>query len=80
MKLKAKALGAAFGIIWGLAIFIMTLVSMSNGYGDVVLSLLRNIYPGYEVSGMGSVIGLVYGFIDGFIGGWLVAYVYNKIA
>jgi len=35
------------------------------------------VYPGYAISGLGSLIGLVYGFIDGAVCGALFGWLYN---
>jgi len=80
MKLDAKALGLTLGIIWGAALFIMTLINLPTGYGSLFLSVVKSAYPGYSMGLVGSIIGLVFGFIDGFIGGYLTALLYNKLA
>ena len=80
MKLDAKALGLTLGIIWGVCVFIMTLIAIPTGYGGIVLSGVKSVYPGYTIGPVGSIVGLILGFIDGFIGGYLIAFVYNKLA
>ncbi len=81
MKLKPLALGVAFGILWGGAIFLTTLLSHYAGYGTAFLEALpRSIYPGYSITLAGSFIGLIYGFIDGFVCGAIAAWIYNKVA
>ncbi len=77
MKLNAKNFGLAFGILWGVFLFIMTLLSVFTGYGLDFFKILSSIYPGYKVSYLGSVVGLIYGFLDGFIGFYLFALIYN---
>ena len=77
MKLNLLGLGFAAGIIWGLAVFLMTLVSMSSGYADKALKGVASIYPGYSVSLGGSFIGLVYGFVDGFVCALIFGLIYN---
>jgi len=77
MKLNLKALGFAAGIIWGAAVFLMTLVSIGSGYGDKALKGVASIYPGYSVSVGGSFIGLIYGFVDGFICALIFGLIYN---
>jgi hypothetical protein len=78
-RIEAMNLGLAGGIIWGLSIFLMTLVSDATGYAREPLLLLGNIYLGYNISLLGSIIGLVYGFFDVFIALWLLAYIYNLL-
>lgn len=76
--LNPKSLGLAGGVLWGISLFIFTLLSVWTGYGSDWLDLMGDVYPGYEVSYLGSLIGLIYGFIDGFIGLYILAWLYNK--
>ena len=78
-ELNAKNLGLTLGIIWGLALLIVTLISVPTGYGMAFLNIFDSIYPGYAITYVGAIIGLVYGFIDGFVGGFLIAWIYNKL-
>ena len=81
MKLKPIALGVSFGVVWGGALFIVTLLSHFTGYGKAFLDVTAvSLYPGYSISVLGSFVGLVYGFIDFFIGGVVISWLYNKIA
>ncbi|MEK6887641.1 MAG: bacteriophage holin [Candidatus Aenigmatarchaeota archaeon] len=76
-KLNAKNLGLAGGILWGLVIFVLTLISVPTGYATQYLNVLSSIYIGYSVSLVGSVIGMIHGFICGFVGLYLLAWLYN---
>jgi len=76
--LNAKKFGLAGGILWGACMFIVTLVSLFTGYGRVFLMVMSSIYPGYDISLLGSIVGLIYGFLDAFIGLFLLAWLYNK--
>lgn len=78
--LSPKGLGLALGVLWGVALALLTMVSLltGTGYGQEALGLIGGIYPGYAVSWVGVVLGLVYGFVDGLIGGALIAWLYNK--
>jgi hypothetical protein len=76
--LNAKKLGAAAGIIWGLCMFVCTLIAMHTGYAKAFLLLMKSIYPGYTISFTGSLLGFLYGFADAFIGFFLLAWLYNK--
>ena len=82
MKLNPRALGFACGVIWGAALFLVTLASLwtCRAYGRHFLYAMASIYPGYDISRTGAILGLCYGFADGFIGGWLVAHLYNFFA
>lgn len=79
MQLSAKNFGLAGGILWGFAMLAMTLINIWTGYGTDLLQLTASIYPGYEMSYLGSVIGFFYGFVDGFIGLFLLIWIYNKL-
>ena len=79
MKLDAKALGLAGGILWAACVFLATLWVVWVGGGEH-LELLAKFYIGYSVSVPGAFIGLVYGFVDGFLGGFVLAWLYNRLA
>ncbi len=76
-QLNATKFGLSAGILWGLTLFVMTWISMYTGYGMFWLSNWMDIYPGYDLSGIGSLIGLAYGFVDGFVGLFIFAWLYN---
>lgn len=80
MKLDAKRLGLAGGVLWGAVMFFCTLISIQTGYAQGWLVAFCDIYPGYEMSTKGSFIGLVYGFVDGFVGLYILAWLYNKFS
>ena len=44
------------------------------------VTLIGQVYRGYNISPLGSVVGLVYGFFDALIGGAITAWLYNRIA
>ena len=77
MSLNPKAFGLTAGIIWGLAILVTTLISISTGYAAMFLNIIVSIYPGYSISPLGSIIGLIYGFADASIGFYIFARIYN---
>lgn len=77
MKLNAWGLGLAGGILWAAALFITTWISLFTGYASLWLTVMMDMYPGFDISVPGSFIGLAYGFIDGFIGLFLLAWLYN---
>lgn len=78
MKLSVSGLGLAGGILWGLACFLVGLISSASTYGDVFVSMVGSIYPGYTDTVAGSFIGLVWGFVDGLVCGILLAWLYNR--
>ena len=79
MKLNAKALAFSAGILWGAAVFVITMVTLLRGTPGQHVGLLAGVYPGYAVTYLGSIIGLVYGFVSAAVLGWLLAWLYNKM-
>lgn len=78
-RLDGKALGIAVGLLFGLLNFLATNYLVFKG-GDIIgpnLALLSQFFVGYEVTLVGSAIGLIYGFIAGFVIGWLIAALRN---
>lgn len=80
MKINIKALALSIGIVWGLAVFLLTVWFLIMGYNGNLLAKLGSVYLGYSVSWLGAFIGLIYGFVDGLIGGALLGFLYNKFA
>jgi hypothetical protein len=76
--LNPKSLGLAGGILWGAAIVLMTYLNMFFGYGSMWSLLIADVYLGYEVTFLGSIIGFIWGFFDAFVGFFLLAWFYNK--
>lgn len=80
MKLNALKLGLAAGIFWGLSLFVLTFANLwFDDYAGEWLRLMGNTYPGYELSPVGSIVGLIYGFFVGFISIGIFAWIYNKL-
>jgi len=77
MKLKVLPLGLTFGVLGAFAMIIMTIAAMYFNYGMLFTDFVMSIYPFYEVSWFGVLIGGLGGFLDGLIGGVLVASLYN---
>ena len=80
MKLNVRAFAVAAAIWWGGAVFLLTwwLILMEGASGQA--TALARIYIGYEISPLGSVIGLSWGFVDGLIAAGIFAWLYNVIA
>jgi len=76
---NVKAFALTCGILWALAVFLMTWWVYLAGGGNTLMTLGR-FYIGYSISPLGSVIGLIYGFVDGLIGGAIFAWLYNRLA
>ncbi len=77
--INAKNLGLAGGILWALSLFAFTYINMFFGYGSMWTALIADVYKGYEVSFLGSILGLIWGFLDAFVGLYLLAWIYNKL-
>jgi len=73
-------LGFVIGLLSGFAIFAATLWLVVKGGKNVGehLSLLRQFFPGYRVTYLGSFIGLLYGFVTGYVAGWSIGWLYNR--
>lgn len=80
MKLSAKALGLALGIICAISIFLMTVLAAYTDYLKHWAELFLGVYPYYGITLQGAVAGLIWGFFDGFIFGVVLAWIYNAFA
>ena len=83
MKLNVFALGLAFGLIWGLGLFILTWwIIAFDGFEEAaqIDTIISRVYRGYSITAAGSVIGLIWAFFDGLIGGVIFAWLYNLLA
>ena len=86
LRLNARIVGLALGLLFGLVIFIATnwivimghITSSDNSEVGPHLKLLGEFFIGYRVSFFGSFVGFVYGFVLGTLGGSLIAWIYNK--
>jgi len=82
MRLDAKAVAIAFGILWGACVLFVGVANLIwPGYGLALLQLCASIYPGYHPgTGVGSVIvGTIYALVDGLIGGAIFGWLYNLL-
>lgn len=77
--ISATRMGLASGILWGLTMFVFTIISFYTGYGDDFFGLFESMYPFYDISISGAFVGLVEGFIDGFISLFLLIWIYNRL-
>jgi hypothetical protein len=77
MRLRVRALGMAVGIAWGLGILVATVRLIWLGQPTGV-ALMKNFYPGYDVTYLGQFLGFIWGFVDGFVAGALIAWLYNQ--
>lgn len=79
MKLDIRAFAIAFAIWWGVGVFLLTWWVIALGGPTGEPTFLGRIYIGYEISPLGSVIGLIWGAVDGLIAGAIFAWLYNFI-
>jgi hypothetical protein len=79
-RLNVKAFSLTCGMIWGLGLFLLMwwIIAFEGVTGDV--TLIGRLYRGYNISPIGSFIGLIWAFIDGLIAGAIFALLYNFIA
>lgn len=80
IKLNLIAFALAFGIWWGVGLFIMTWWLIVSGVESPSLPFFEQLYVGYSVTPIGSLVGLVEGFICGVICGGILAWLYNVLA
>ena len=81
LRLNANILGLVLGIIAGLLIFVTTNFLILKG-GPVVgphLALLRNFFPYYSVTFLGSIVGFFWGLVSGYVAGLVVGSLYNLV-
>jgi len=80
MKLNVKAFALTCALVWGLGLFFITwwIIAFNGATGEI--TFIGRIYRGYNISPVGSIIGLVWAFIDGLIGGAIFAWLYNLIS
>jgi hypothetical protein len=85
-RLRADVMSVVFAMIGGITLFLVTIWLVLRGPTGPQqtigphLGLLNNYFPGYEVTVLGSFIGLFYGALTGAAVGWIVAFVYNAVA
>jgi len=74
--------GIALGLLGGMGLLLATLVLVVRGGPNPGphLSLLSVYFPGYSVTGIGSLIGFVYGFVVGYAMGRTIAVIYNRLS
>jgi hypothetical protein len=80
MKLNVKAFAITCGLWWGIGLFMLTwwVIAFEGATGDP--TLIGRLYRGYNISPLGSFIGLIWAFFDGLAGGAIFAWVYNRLS
>jgi hypothetical protein len=80
MKLNIKAFSLTCALVWGLGLFFLTWWVIAFDGATREVTLIGRLYRGYNISAMGSVIGLVWAFFDGLVGGAIFAWLYNLLS
>ena len=81
LRASEQGWGIAIGLLFGLGLFLATVVLVIKGGPDPGphLGLVRIYFPGYSVTWVGSFIGFVYAFVVGYAIGRTVATIYNRL-
>jgi hypothetical protein len=82
LRLNARAWGIAVGLVFGMGLFLATMVLLMKGGLQVGahLGLLGKLLPGYSVTVGGAFIGFGYAFVIGYAVGRIIGSVYNSLA
>jgi len=80
MKLNVKAFALTSALLWGLGLFVLTWWVIAFDGSTGVVPFISQVYRGYSISPLGSLVGLVWGFFDALIGGAIFAWLYNLLA
>ena len=80
MKFNVSAFALAFGIWWGVGMFVLTwwLIGVGGVTGEP--TIMERVYFGYSITPLGSIVGLAWGFVCGVICGGILAWLYNFLA
>ncbi len=80
MRLNFRAFSLTCGLVWGVGVFLLTwwIIAFEGATGDV--TWIGRIYRGYDVSPVGSVVGLAWAFVDGLVFGAIFAWLYKSLA
>ncbi len=80
MKLNVKTFGLTCGLLWAVGLFCLTwwVIMFDGATGEA--TLIGKVYRGYNISPLGSLIGIAWALPDGFIGGVIFAWLYNVLS
>ena len=79
MRLNVRAFALACGLVWGVGLFLLTWWIILFDGSSSSPTFLGRVYRGYEMTPVGSLIGLLWGLVDGAIGGAILAWLYNTL-
>jgi len=80
MRLNVKAFALTCGLVWGLGVLLLTWWIIAFEGTTEEITFLGRIYRGYNISPVGSIVGMLWALADGAIGGLIFAWLYNLIA
>ena len=80
MKLNIKGMAIAFGLVWGISLFVITWWIIFLEGSSNTPTFIGKFYIGYSLTPAGSFIGLLWGVVDGAIGGAMFAWLYNRFS
>lgn len=79
MKLNLKAFAVASGLALGGGLTFLTIWIIIFEGETHQTNFFSSIYRGYNISYIGSVIGLAWGLVDGAASGLAFGWLYNKL-
>jgi hypothetical protein len=79
MKLNVKAFALTAAILCGVGLFLLTWWVILFEGATGAKTIIGTVYRGYNISALGSLLGLIWGFADGLIGGAIFAWLYNLL-
>jgi hypothetical protein len=79
MKLNVKAFALTCSLIWGFGLFALAwwIMAFEGPTGEV--TIIGQIYRGFSISPLGSLIGLGWALADGFVVGLVFAWLYHVL-
>lgn len=77
MRLNIPAFAVACALVWGVGLFLGTWWIILWEGASSEPTLIGRIYPGFELTPAGSLVGLLWGLADGLIGGAIFVALYN---
>ena len=77
MKLNVKAFALTGSLFWGTGLFFIAwwIMLFEGPTGEP--TIIGQVYRGYSISPLGSLIGLGWGLLDGMIAGTVFSWLYN---
>jgi hypothetical protein len=82
IRLRSRVMALVGGLLGGTTLLLITIWHLVRIQGKRApdISLLRNYFPGYDVSWTGALVGFLYGAVTGAVIGWVVSWIYNFVA